>query len=85
MNSYSLELTSIPTFSKKKPKQIVVLCHGYGGDGKDIARLQLDGKDFYLTQYFYVQMLQKFAQLILKDINGLIFHLIKKKYFLKNL
>ena len=46
MNSYSLELTSIPTFSKKKPKQIVVLCHGYGGDGKDISSLAIGWQRF---------------------------------------
>ena len=39
MTRYSLELTSIPTFSKNKPMQIIVLCHGYGGDGKDISSL----------------------------------------------
>jgi len=46
MTSYSLELTSIPTFSEKKPKQIVVLCHGYGGDGKDISSLAIGWRRF---------------------------------------
>ena len=39
MTSYNLEVTSISPFSKNKPQQIVVLCHGYGGDGKDISVL----------------------------------------------
>ena len=46
MNSYSLELTSVPTFSKNKPKQIIVLCHGYGGDGKDISSLAIGWQRF---------------------------------------
>ena len=46
MTSYSLELTSVPTFSKNKPKQIVVLCHGYGGDGKDISSLAIGWNRF---------------------------------------
>jgi len=46
MTSYSLELTSVPTFSKNKPKQIVVLCHGYGGDGKDISTLAVSWRRF---------------------------------------
>ncbi len=39
MTSYNLEVTSIAPLSKNKPQQIVVLCHGYGGDGKDISVL----------------------------------------------
>ena len=46
MTSYSLELTSIPTLSKNKPKHIVVLCHGYGGDGKDISTLAIGWRRF---------------------------------------
>jgi phospholipase/carboxylesterase len=37
--SYSLNTTIINPFSKKKPKNAVILCHGYGGDGKDISLL----------------------------------------------
>tara|TARA_B100001996_G_scaffold366161_1_gene336617 strand:+ start:445 stop:1101 length:657 start_codon:yes stop_codon:yes gene_type:complete len=46
MTSYSLELTSVPTLSKNKPKHIVVLCHGYGGDGKDISTLAIGWRRF---------------------------------------
>ena len=37
--SYSLNTTILEPLSKKKPKNAVILCHGYGGDGKDISIL----------------------------------------------
>ena len=37
MTKYIFDVTSFSPFSKSEPKQIVVLCHGYGGDGKDIS------------------------------------------------
>jgi len=37
--SYSLNTTILNPLSKKKPKNAVILCHGYGGDGKDISLL----------------------------------------------
>ena len=37
--SYSLNTTILSPFSKEKPKNAVILCHGYGGDGKDISLL----------------------------------------------
>ena len=37
--SYSLNTTIISPHSKEKAKNAVILCHGYGGDGKDISLL----------------------------------------------
>ncbi len=37
--SYSLNTTILEPLSKKKPRSAVILCHGYGGDGKDISLL----------------------------------------------
>ena len=37
--SYSLNTTILNPLSKEKPKNAVILCHGYGGDGKDISLL----------------------------------------------
>ena len=37
--SYSLNTTILNPISKDKPKNAVILCHGYGGDGKDISLL----------------------------------------------
>ena len=37
--SYSLNTTILNPLSKKKPRNAVILCHGYGGDGKDISIL----------------------------------------------
>ena len=46
MTSYILDVTSIPTLSKNKPRQAIVLCHGYGGDGKDISVLGINWQRF---------------------------------------
>ena len=37
--SYSLNTIILQPLSEKKPKSAVILCHGYGGDGKDISIL----------------------------------------------
>jgi phospholipase/carboxylesterase len=37
--SYSLNTTILNPISNEKPKNAVILCHGYGGDGKDISLL----------------------------------------------
>ena len=37
--SYSLNTTIISSSDKQKPDNAVILCHGYGGDGKDISIL----------------------------------------------
>ena len=39
MTKYILDVTSVLPISKNKARQAVVLCHGYGGDGKDISIL----------------------------------------------
>ena len=39
MTNYNLEVTTITSLSKNKPHQAIVLCHGYGGDGRDISVL----------------------------------------------
>ena len=36
---YSLNTIILKPLSKAKPKNAVILCHGYGGDGKDISIL----------------------------------------------
>jgi len=46
MTNYNLEATSISPFSKNKPQQVVVLCHGYGGDGQDISNLAINWQRF---------------------------------------
>ena len=46
MTSYILDVTSVSPLSKNKPKQVVVLCHGYGGDGKDISTLAINWQRF---------------------------------------
>ena len=46
MTSYIFNVTSIFPLSKNKPQQIIVLCHGYGGDGKDISVLAINWQRF---------------------------------------
>ena len=46
MTKYIFDATSFSSFSKNEPKQIIILCHGYGGDGKDISALALNWKRF---------------------------------------
>ena len=46
MISYNLEVISLPPLSKAKPRQAIVLCHGYGGDGKDISALAINWQRF---------------------------------------
>tara|TARA_Y100000590_G_scaffold336768_1_gene383493 strand:- start:776 stop:1435 length:660 start_codon:yes stop_codon:yes gene_type:complete len=52
MNNYILNVTSIPPLSKEKPKQVVILCHGYGGDGKDISVLAINWQRFLPNAIF---------------------------------
>ena len=46
MTSYNLDVITVPTLSKNKPRQAVILCHGYGGDGKDISMLATNWQRF---------------------------------------
>ena len=39
MTKYILDTTILSPLSKNKPQQAIILCHGYGGDGKDISLL----------------------------------------------
>jgi len=52
MTSYNLTTTTVSTFSKNKPQQIIVLCHGYGGDGKDISALAIGWQRFLPNAIF---------------------------------
>ena len=46
MTSYVLDITSILPLSKNKPRQVIILCQGYGGDGKDISTLAINWQRF---------------------------------------
>ena len=46
MISFSLDVTRIEPQSNNQPRQAIVLCHGYGGDGKDIIVLAINWKRF---------------------------------------
>ena len=46
MTKYIFDVTSFSPLSKNDPKQIVILCHGYGGDGKDISVLANNWRRF---------------------------------------
>jgi len=46
MTNYILDVTSVTPLSKNKPQQVIILCHGYGGDGKDISNLAINWQRF---------------------------------------
>jgi len=46
MINYILKATTILPLLGNKPKQAIVLCHGYGGDGKDISTLAINWQRF---------------------------------------
>ena len=46
MTKYILNVTSFSSLSKNEPKQIIILCHGYGGDGQDISVLANNWRRF---------------------------------------
>jgi len=46
MTKYILDTTLILPLSNNKAKQVVILCHGYGGDGKDISLLAINWQRF---------------------------------------
>ena len=51
--AYTLNTTIINPISSQKPKNAVILCHGYGGDGKDISILANYWKN-YLTDTIFI-------------------------------
>ena len=50
---YSLNTIILEPLSKAKPKNAVILCHGYGGDGRDISLLASYWKN-YLPDTLFV-------------------------------
>ena len=51
--SYSLNTIVLDPISKEKPKNAMILCHGYGGDGKDISLLANYWKN-YLPETIFI-------------------------------
>ena len=51
--SYSLNTTIINSIENQNPENAVILCHGYGGDGKDISILANYWKN-YLTKTVFI-------------------------------
>ena len=51
--SYSLNTIVLEPITKTKPKNAVILCHGYGGDGKDISILASYWKS-YLPETIFI-------------------------------
>ena len=52
MTDFSLNSVSIFPLTKSKPKKIIILCHGYGGDGKDISMLAIGWQRFLPNAIF---------------------------------
>ena len=51
--TYSLNTIVLDPLSKEKPKNAMILCHGYGGDGKDISLLANYWKN-YLPETIFI-------------------------------
>ena len=51
--TYTLNTTIINPKLSQKPKNAVILCHGYGGDGKDISILANYWKN-YLPETIFI-------------------------------
>ena len=56
---FCLQTKIIESLSGNKPKNAIILLHGYGGDGNDISVLANYWKRFLPNTIFFVQMLQK--------------------------
>ena len=52
MTKYIFNVTSFLPLSKNQPKQIIILCHGYGGDGQDISVLANSWRRFLPNAVF---------------------------------
>ena len=52
MTNYNLKVTTVSPLSKSAPKQAIILCHGYGGDGKDISMLAIGWQRFLPNAIF---------------------------------
>ena len=50
--TYTLNTIILEPISKKKPKNAVILCHGYGGDGKDISLLATYWRNYLPSTLF---------------------------------
>ena len=46
MTKYIFDVTSFSSLSKNEPRQIIILCHGYGGGGQDIGVLANNWRRF---------------------------------------
>jgi len=46
MTKYIFDVTSFSPLSENEPKQMIILCHGYGGDGQDISVLANNWRRF---------------------------------------
>jgi len=46
MTKYILDASIVEPLNNEKAKQAIILCHGYGGDGKDISMLAIHWRRF---------------------------------------
>ena len=52
MTNFILNTTEILPLSENKPRHAIILCHGYGGDGKDISMLAIGWQRFLPNAIF---------------------------------
>ena len=66
----SLNTIILDPLSKAKPKNAVILCHGYGGDGKDIFILAGYWRSYLPETIFVCPDAPENAQQVLRGFSG---------------
>ena len=73
---FSFDTTIVEPISGKKPKNIIILFHGYGGDGKNISFLTLNnfliflcmkGQEACILNIFVMSNLQRIMYFLITD------------------
>ena len=65
---YSLDSISIQPPKPNPPKNIVILCHGYGGDGRDISIMANYWKNFLPETLFLCPNAPEICKFLDKDL-----------------
>ena len=70
--TFSLNTIILEPLSNEKPKNAVILCHGYGGDGKDISILDSYWRAHLPDTILICPDAPENVQQVQQDFNGLI-------------
>jgi len=71
MTSYILNVTTVYPLTENKPRQAIILCHGYGGGGKDISTLAINWQRFLPDAIFLCPEMNLFSSRLISFPNRL--------------